>query len=178
MRLDFGGIAKGYAADAAAQELERAGHRHCLVALDGDVFAGAAPPGTQGWRVELHDGNRRWETLLVSHCAVSTSGAQQQRLTIRGKVYAHVVDPATGLGATKMATVHVVAPRGASADSYATAFSLLGPKRADPIVRELTRTAALFPSNTMFGSAVDRLDPENLLRFAPPAVESRPTSRP
>jgi thiamine biosynthesis lipoprotein len=132
MKLDLGGIAKGYAAQHARDLLMRRGHRASLVALAGDIALGDPPPGTEGWRVAMDDaeGDRPIGTILVSNACVSTSGGNAQYIEIEGVRYAHIVDPRTGLGLTSTtprAPVTVVADSGSVADAMATAAFVLGP---------------------------------------------------
>lgn len=180
MRLDFGGIAKGYAAQVAVEELRARGLAHCLVALAGDVVAGAAPPGTPGWRVELaeREGGMPFQVLWIADQALSTSGAAHQSVTRDGVTYAHVVDPRTGLGARRLHTCSVLAPRGEQADGWSTALALLGPEAARRLVPTLPHVAAIVYWQALAGNAIEIVDPEKLLRAAPAPVESRPQSRP
>ncbi|PYQ22147.1 MAG: hypothetical protein DMF79_06585 [Acidobacteria bacterium] len=77
MRIDLGGIAKGYAGDQALRVLRALEVSSALVAVGGDVVAGEAPPGEAGWVVEIQpeEPTRAGERLLLRQAAVSTSGA-------------------------------------------------------------------------------------------------------
>ncbi len=136
MRLDLGGIAKGYACDAALAALRRAGCRRALVEMGGDLVAGDAPPGADGWQVEVANpgaGSPR-VILSVTRCGVSTSGDTEQFVEIGGQRYSHVVDPATGMGLTTRCAATVIAPRGALSDALSTAACVLGPDRGKALV--------------------------------------------
>jgi thiamine biosynthesis lipoprotein len=131
MRLDLGGIAKGYAADAALRLLADHGFPRALVAASGDIVVGEAPPGEPGWRVgassvAVPDGAAD-HILVLRHQALSTSGDTYQHAEIQGVRYSHIVDPATGLGLTVRRSVNVLAPSSSVADSLATALSVAGP---------------------------------------------------
>ena len=132
MKLDLGGIAKGYAAERAIATLRRRGVRSALVALAGDVALGDAPPGKPGWRVALS--NERTGTVLgtitLANACVSTSGDSEQFVEIEGRRFAHIVDPRSGLGVAGGMPVTVVAPGGATADAIATGAFVLGADRA------------------------------------------------
>ncbi len=148
MQLDLGGIAKGYAADQAIQELERHGIDRALVAASGDIVVSRPPPGEPGWSVAVAtvDASKpgaRPRVLSLEHAAVSTSGDLEQFVELNGKRYSHVIDPHTGLGLVEHATVTVVAPRGITADSLATAVNVLGPERGLKLVETTEGTAAL-----------------------------------
>ncbi|MCX6362305.1 MAG: FAD:protein FMN transferase [Armatimonadetes bacterium] len=138
MRLDLGGIAKGYACDAALAALRRLGRRSALVEMGGDLVVGDAPPGADGWRVEVANpgaGSPR-VMLTVARCGVSTSGDTEQFVEIGGKRYSHVVDPATGMGLTTRCAATVIAPCGALSDALSTAACVLGPDRGRALVAE------------------------------------------
>lgn len=131
MRLDLGGIAKGYALDAALEVLQKRGVTTAIVTCGGDMRAGDPPPGAAGWQVELGSvdstPNRGVETLLLARSALATSGDLFQFVEIGGVRYSHIVDPRTGCGLTNRSLVHVLAPDLTTADSVATAVSVLGP---------------------------------------------------
>ena len=122
LRLDLGGIGKGYAADEMLSAIESTGIRSALVLIGGDVRCSQAPPGEQGWCVGLHSiANELTSTITVQNCAVSTSGDLQQYVDIEGQRYSHILDPTSGLGLSDSLLATVVAPRGVMADSLATA---------------------------------------------------------
>ena len=128
-RLDLGGIAKGYALDEALAVLKKHGLRQALVSAGGDIVAGAAPPGKEGWRVALIAlrEETKPEFLWLTNAAVATSGDLYQFLEVDGTRYSHIVDPRTGTALTEQRLVHVLAPDAITADSLATAISVLGP---------------------------------------------------
>ena len=138
VRLDLGGIAKGYAAESMRGLLARQELRSVLIDAGGDVVAGAAPPGEAGWRVAVTD-----STYIVLHqAAVATSGDLYQYVEIDGVRYSHLTDPRTGLGLTDRSRVTVVAPDGTTADALASAVSVLGPRRGLRLVRRTPGAAA------------------------------------
>jgi thiamine biosynthesis lipoprotein len=147
MQLDLGGIAKGYAADAALEALRELGIRSALVALSGDIVCGDPPPGRRGWRIATdplpEPGAGFAAVLELSNAAVSTSGDAEQHLDSNGERYSHIVDPATRQGITSRIGVSVVAPCGVQADGLATAVSLLGVERGLALIEQRTGTAAL-----------------------------------
>ncbi len=119
MRLDLGGIAKGFAAERA---LRAVGDLPAMVELGGDLALGTPPPGAEGWRVALVDGR----TLVVSRCFVSTSGDFERHVDADGVRYSHIVDPSTGLGLVSAPVVLVVAADGLTSDALSTATSVRG----------------------------------------------------
>lgn len=135
MKLDLGGVAKGYAAQRAVDELRMRGMSRCLVALAGDVVAGDPPPGAEGWAVEMPEMAREEnrEGILLANAAISTSGNAEQFIDIDGVRYSHIVDPRTGLGLTAARTVTVLAPSGELADAISTALCVAGPEWMHPM---------------------------------------------
>jgi thiamine biosynthesis lipoprotein len=130
MFLDLGGIAKGFTADAMLKLLKDRGHPIASVAAGGDVAVGDPPPGKAGWRVGIApDGEKNSEVVVLANQAVSTSGQAEQKVTIDGKSYSHIVDPKTGLGLTGSAPVSVIAELASDTDPLATALSVMGEKR-------------------------------------------------
>jgi thiamine biosynthesis lipoprotein len=133
MQLDPGGIAKGFAADEALKMLYSHGIRPALVDAGGDIVLGDAPPGKKGWNITFQsqkaDGKMESIYLTLANKAIATSGDLFQYTEIDGKRYSHIINPATGLGLTNQSTVTVIAPDGITADSYASAVSVLGPRK-------------------------------------------------
>jgi thiamine biosynthesis lipoprotein len=147
MRLDAGGIAKGFGADEALAVLRRRGVGHALVAVGGDVALGEAPPGRAGWQVALAGlrppGSAPGSPILVHGVGVSTSGDAEQWVEIAGQRYSHIVDPTTGLGLTGHQSVTVVAGDAMTSDMLATAISVLGHDAGMGLVEGTPGVAAL-----------------------------------
>ncbi|MFN0174060.1 MAG: FAD:protein FMN transferase [Saprospiraceae bacterium] len=135
MRLDLGGIAQGYAADRCLKILRRNGIRRALADAGGDIALGDAPPGEAGWAIEVlsksigvnsnHPGTMK-QTLRLSNCGITTSGATFRYLEANSKRYSHIVDPRTGWALTHRVLVTVQAPDATTADAWATAISVMG----------------------------------------------------
>ena len=122
VRLDLGGLAKGYASDVMLEALNKQGIQRALVAVGGDIRCGDAPPEEEGWTVGLKDKNNNLvSTILVKNSAVSTSGDLEQFVEINNRRYSHIIDPASGLGLTDSLLATVVAPNGLMADPLGTA---------------------------------------------------------
>jgi thiamine biosynthesis lipoprotein len=132
MKIDLGGIGKGYILQEALSVLRQRGVRSAMVEAGGDIVVGDAPPGEAGWSVFVAGGDtatlRRARAL--TNAAVATSGGSERFVEIGGVRYSHVIDPRTGLGVTGQHIVTVIADDGATADAAATAFSVLGPARS------------------------------------------------
>lgn len=160
MKLDLGGIAKGFAAQEAQAVLKAHGIDRALVAAAGDIVVAGPPPGRDGWRVgiaPLDDPTKPPERhLLLAHAAVSTSGDAERFVVIDGKRYGHIIDPRTGEGIIRRASVTVVSPDGAMSDSLATAAFVLGPERGLALVERFDGAAALFIQRAPDGTLSER----------------------
>jgi thiamine biosynthesis lipoprotein len=147
MRLDLGGIAKGYAANAALKTLAGRGISRAMAAASGDIALGAPPPGKQGWEIGIasidHPDKGYTDTAFLSHAGISTSGDTEQHVDIAGKRYSHIVDPKTGLGLEERLGVTIIAPNATLSDSLATAVSVLGVERGLKFLKTRHGTGAL-----------------------------------
>ncbi len=130
MQLDLGGVAKGYALDAAGAVLDQAGLPSYLIDGGGDLLLGASPPGRTGWRVETSGG-----AIDTIHVAIATSGGAYKYLEWEGQQYSHLIDPRTGLGITHPSPVTVLATTGMVADALASALSVLGDVEGKKLLR-------------------------------------------
>jgi thiamine biosynthesis lipoprotein len=145
MRLDVGGIAKGYASDEAIATLAKHGITRALAALSGDIVAGDPPPGEPGWRVEVEslDVPRAppAQVFYLANQGVSTSGDAYQFVDINGTRYSHIINPNTGIGMTGRSMVTVVAPRGIIADGWDTPIDIIGPERGISLIEAIPGAA-------------------------------------
>lgn len=123
MRLDLGGIAKGFANDEAGKLLRGRGISRFLIAASGDILVGDAPPESKGWRIGFQNTER-----VLRKRAVSTSGNTYQP--------GHIRDPRTGEKVLVRETVTVLAKDSMTADSLATACLILTPAERVALVRD------------------------------------------
>jgi thiamine biosynthesis lipoprotein len=152
MRLDLGGIAKGFAGDAALEVLQSQGIRSSLVDAGGDVSIGDAPPGQPGWRVNIRkagptsalpDGG-----LILHNVAIATSGDALQYVESHRRRFSHIINPPDGLGIRDSVSTTVIAPRGATADGLATALSILPVPEGLKLVESLEKVSAFLVRHT------------------------------
>lgn len=155
VKLDLGGIAKGYASREALATLADHGITRALIAGAGDVAVGDPPPGEEGWKVAVDPlgpgGPSSGPVLVLRQQAVSTSGDAEQFVEIAGTRYAHIVDPRTGLGVVDRAGVTVVTSDAATADSLATAAFVLGPEAGLALIEATDGAAAMVVRETPGG---------------------------
>ncbi|HMP15788.1 MAG TPA: FAD:protein FMN transferase [Gemmatales bacterium] len=146
MRLDLGGIAKGYTADEVQKVLKQHGITSACVAAGGDVCVSARPPGKPGWVVSIapltHDEEVATQ-LLLEHQAVSTSGDLEQYVEIAGVRYSHLVNPKTGFGLTQRMSATVVARQATDSDAAATALCILDREKGLALIEKQPGLAAM-----------------------------------
>jgi FAD:protein FMN transferase len=136
LKVDLGGIAKGYAADLSATILREMDVDNALVNLSGNMVPIGAPPGRDHWTVGLRDPDSEFgffATLRLGHQCVATSGNYEQFVTANGRIYGHILDPRTGWPAGGLDAVTVLAPTAAEADAWATALLVMGTDEAKNI---------------------------------------------
>ncbi len=145
MKLDLGGIGKGYADDCAQEALQRNGITRALVEAGGDLVVSDPPPGEKGWKIQVANAEKKSPApvLLFSNRAVSTSGDTEQFVEVGGKRYSHILDPRTGQALTDRIQVTITAPNGLTSDSLSKVVSVLGQAKGEPIVHTY-RDVAVF----------------------------------
>jgi thiamine biosynthesis lipoprotein len=143
MKLDLGGIAKGYAGDCAIRTLREQGIRSALFEAGGDIVVSDAPPGEEGWKIELVDAGPDMPSVVtVTNCGVSTSGDTEQFVEIGGKRYSHVVDPHTGIGLTTRSMSTVIAPKGIWSDGLSKPAEMLPGEKVAELLKRFPGTKA------------------------------------
>jgi len=124
IRLDLGGVAKGYALDVIGRLLREAGFPAFLIDGGGDLLLGDAPRGQpEGWRINF-PGTCVQRSLR--NVAIATSGDSYRYLEHEGRRYSHIIDPRTGYGLTQRAIITVIGPNAMIADGLASAVSVTG----------------------------------------------------
>ena len=131
MRLDLGGIAKGYALDEATRVLKARGVRCSLVSGGGDLFAAGSPPGQSGWKIEIGEldvtNAPPGRVVWLKDRALVTSGDRFQRVELGGVRYSHLVDPRTGWALTHPSQVTLIGAEAMTTDALSKVLSVLGP---------------------------------------------------
>lgn len=131
MRLDLGGIAKGYALDEATRVLRARGIRASLVSGGGDLFASGSPPGQPGWKIEVGEldvtNAPPGRVVWLRDRALVTSGDRFQRVELGGVRYSHLVDPRTGWALTHPSQVTLIGREAMTTDALSKVLSVLGP---------------------------------------------------
>jgi len=146
MGLDFGGVAKGWAAHQAVARLQSEGPT--LVNVGGDIAISGSRADGSPWQVGVIDPFHRSqeiETLYLNECGVATSGKDRRRWTRNGILQHHIIDPLTNQPAeTDLLTVTVIAPDVIQAEAAAKAAFILGSRAGLEWIEEHRNFAALF----------------------------------
>lgn len=146
-KLDFGGIAKGYAVDRAADVLEAAGLAAYYVQAGGDLYVKGKKPDGSPWRVGVRDPRGPegsfFARLPVENHAFSTAGDYERSFVKDGKRYHHIIDPRTGYPATATRSVTIWARDAFTADAIDDAVFILGPQQGLALVESIDDCGAV-----------------------------------
>jgi thiamine biosynthesis lipoprotein len=145
VRLDAGGVGKGFAVDRCWEILRQQGAGSFLINLGGNMRASGQPtsrrPWTVGVRHPFESGKLIGKVRLAEGQAVATSGHYERFVTIGGIRYAHIMDPRRGIPVRGMAGVTVVAPTAAEADILSTTMFVMGPEAGLAMLERTGRSA-------------------------------------
>jgi thiamine biosynthesis lipoprotein len=141
MQIDLGGIAQGYIGQGVIDFLKSQKIENALVDVSGDIVCIGRPPGKSGWTIAVRtpgeDSRLLSKNILLTNCALTTSGDTFQFLEHNGKRYSHVINPRTGYGITSQRNVTIIAKNGALADWLTKACSLLPIMKAKDLARQM-----------------------------------------
>ena len=140
MQLDFGGIAKGYTVDEVWRIFRDNGMTKVLIDAGGDIYAGEAPPGTEGWEIAVGDTQ---EILQIQNAAIAGSGDRFQFLTIDGRRYSHIIDPRIGKGVEGPRETYVESESCMIADALASTINIMGHEKANGLLQAYPSSALL-----------------------------------
>ncbi|MEP6617074.1 MAG: FAD:protein FMN transferase [Ginsengibacter sp.] len=158
MRIGFGGIGKGYAAEKAKNLLQKMGIQSGVVNAAGDLTAWGLQPNGKPWTIGIADPNARthiFSSINISNMAVATSGNYEKFAVINGKKYSHTIDPKTGYPVSGIKSVTIIAPSAELADALATPVMVMGIQAGLHLVNQLPNTSCIIidESNHLFTSS-------------------------
>ncbi len=138
MRLDVGGLGKGFIAHKALNYLQTNGIDEAMVDAGGKIVVCMPYNKKNHWTIGINISQKREEILdkrlHLKNAAVATSGDVYQFFNYNGIKYSHIIDPTTGYGLTTLKNVTVIANNGVLADWLATACSVMPIKAAMQLV--------------------------------------------
>lgn len=129
MRIGFGGIGKGYAAERAKIVLKENGVTSGIVNAAGDLTTWGYQENGESWTIGIADPNKKealFSTFKITNTSVATSGNYEKFVIIEGKKYSHTIDPKTGYPISGIKSVTIVAENAEIADALATPVTVLG----------------------------------------------------
>ncbi|AZA92949.1 Thiamine biosynthesis lipoprotein ApbE precursor [Chryseobacterium nakagawai] len=129
MRIGFGGIGKGYAAEMAKQMLQNRGVTSGIVNASGDLTTWGNQADGRPWTVGIADpdnAKQSFSYMNITNMAVATSGNYEKFVVINGKKYSHTINPKTGIPVSGVKSVTIFCPNAEIADAMATPVSIMG----------------------------------------------------
>ena len=156
MRIDLGGIGKGYAVDRGIEILQKRGIQHAVVTAGGDSRIIGDHMG-RAWLVAIRhpdDPNKVVTRIPLSDAAMSTSGDYERYFDENGVRYHHIIDPKTGHSASKVRSATIIGPTATQTDGMSKTAFVLGPEKALEIINRMPEYDAVFvaPDGKVFYS--------------------------
>jgi FAD:protein FMN transferase len=157
MRIGFGGIGKGYAAEMAKQCLQNMGVSAGIINASGDLCAWGIPPNAKAWTIGIADPETKMSAFSefeLHNSAVATSGNYEKFAIIGGKRYSHTIDPKTGMPISGIKSVTIIAPNAELADALTTPVQVMGVKVGLHLINQINQIACLIvdDNNKIFTS--------------------------
>jgi thiamine biosynthesis lipoprotein len=146
MRIGFGGIGKGYAADKAKSVLLQRGVTSGIVNAAGDLTSWGNQPNGNPWTIGIADPNaprRAFSSLVISDTSVATSGNYEKFVIIDGQKYSHTIDPKTGLPVKGIKSVTIISPSAELADAMATPVMIMGVRVGLDLINQMRGLACI-----------------------------------
>lgn len=129
MRIGFGGIGKGYAAEMAKKKLIEANVESGIVNASGDLTAWGFQENGEPWTIGIADPNQKnaiFSAFKITNRAVASSGNYEKFVIINNKKYSHTIDPKTGYPVSGIKSVTILAENAEIADALATPVTVMG----------------------------------------------------
>jgi FAD:protein FMN transferase len=161
MRIDLGGIAKGYAVDNCIAILKKRGVTNAIVTAGGDSRLLGDRHG-RPWMVGIRDPRKRGAVAAVlplENTAISTSGDYERYFVENGVRYHHIIDPKTGKSATGVRSVTVIAPDGITTEGLTKSVFVHGPKEGMALIESYPGAEAIIidaHGNMTFSSGLQK----------------------
>jgi thiamine biosynthesis lipoprotein len=156
MRIGFGGIGKGYAADRGKKLLVDMGVRSGVVNASGDLAVWGSQIDGKPWTIGIADPDTKipFSSIPLKDMAIATSGNYEKFVIINGKRYSHTIDPKTGLPVTGIKSVSIISPMAELSDALATPVMVMGIKAGIDMINQVKGVACIVidDNNKMFTS--------------------------
>jgi len=157
MRIGFGGIGKGYAAEMAKRMLQKRGVESGIVNASGDLTAWGTQSNGKPWTIGIADpdhSGQPFSYMNITDMAVATSGNYEKFVMIDGKKYSHTINPKTGMLVSGIKSVTIFCPNAEIADAMATPVGIMGIKAALDLVNQIHQLECIIidDDNTVYSS--------------------------
>lgn len=129
MRIGFGGIGKGYAAEKIKNIMKNFGVKAGIINASGDMSCWGIPENGKPWTIGIAHpdfADMPFSTLETTDLAVATSGNYEKFVMIGGKKYSHTINPKIGFPITGLKSVTILSPNAEISDALATPISIMG----------------------------------------------------
>ena len=145
MRIGFGGIGKGYAADRGKEMLIDLGVQSGVVNASGDLVVWGSQNDGKPWTIGIADPDTRipFSSIPLKGMAIATSGNYEKFVTINGKRYSHTIDPKTGLPVSGIKSVSIISPMAELSDALATPVMVMGLKAGIDMINQMKGVACV-----------------------------------
>jgi FAD:protein FMN transferase len=146
MRIGFGGIGKGYAAERAKLIMKEMGIRSGIVNASGDMTTWGLQPDGKPWTIGIADPNAKekiFSCMNITNMAVATSGNYEKFIMVNGRKYSHTINPKTGLPIRGIKSVTIICPNAEIADAMATPIMIMGIRAGLDMINQMDYLEAI-----------------------------------
>jgi len=146
MRIGFGGIGKGYAAEMAKRLLQQQGVKSGVVNAAGDLTVWGNQPNGKPWTIGIANPGMKhtaFSHLDITDIAIATSGNYEKYATINGKRYSHTINPRTGLPTGGIKSVTIICSNAEIADAMATPVMIMGIRTGLDLINQMKQIACI-----------------------------------
>jgi FAD:protein FMN transferase len=146
MRIGFGGVGKGYAAERAKYILKQNGVEDGIVNAAGDLTTWGYQPDGKPWTIGIANPNNihvPFSYLNITNMAIATSGNYEKFVMINGKKYSHTIDPKTGMPVHGIKSVTIISPNAEVADAMATPVMIMGITAGLDMINQIKNIACI-----------------------------------
>lgn len=147
MKIGFGSIGKGYAADRGREIMKNRGIQAGIVNASGDLSTWGSQPNGEPWKIGVNNPFRAHEmieVLRLNEMAVATSGSYEKYVEIEGKRYSHIINPITGYPVTGLTSVTIYGPSAEIANALSTSIMVLGEKEGKKLIHNFPNYRFIF----------------------------------
>lgn len=179
MKIDLGGIAKGYIADKVRDYLISRGVKRGIINLGGNIIVLGSKPGSQPWKIGIQNpfdsrGNHIGIAEVIDRTIV-TSGIYERFFYQDGKRYHHILDPETGYPVVNdLASVTIISEKSVDADALSTSLFVLGVETGLDLIETVDNAEAVFVTKDkeiLYSSGAEKLFTLNHQEFSPITLE-------